>query len=246
MPRGWQRGCDGTRRGCRDFVPASRRDRADLAATLRGVTERALPAVAELRVADDARTWERLGFALEDGVARVGAVAIRPVGAGDGAKGIVGWSLRDAPDGDYDGLATAHADGPAAPAGTHPNGARSVDHVVVLTPDRQRTSAVLDAAGLGLRRVRTGAGTAEQPTEQAFHRAGEVLVEVVGPPAPEGPGPARFWGLVCAVADLDALALLLGDDLGPARDAVQPGRRIATVRRSAGSTVPLAFISGAD
>lgn len=223
-----------------------RSDRADLAATLRGVTERARPAVAELRVADDPRTWERLGFALEDGVARVGAVAIRPVGAGAGTKGIVGWSLRDAPDGDYDGLGTTHADGPAAPAGTHPNGARSVDHVVVFTPDRRRTSAALDAAGLGLRRIRTGAGTPEQPREQAFHRAGEVLVEVVGPPEPEGTAPARFWGLVCAVTDLDALTLLLGDDLGPARDAVQPGRRIATVRRSAGSTVPLAFISGTD
>ena len=38
------------------------------------------PSVAELRVADDPVTWERLGFTVEDGVAQVGSVAVRPVG----------------------------------------------------------------------------------------------------------------------------------------------------------------------
>jgi hypothetical protein len=31
--------------------------------------------------------------------------------------------------------------------------------------------------------------------------------------------------------------------VGPIRDAVQPGRRIATVRRSAGLSVPVALMS---
>ena len=44
-------------------------------------------------------------------------------------------------------------------------------------------------------------------------------------------------------ADLDALATRLGDDLGAPRDAVQPGRRIATVRESAGLGLPLAFMT---
>jgi hypothetical protein len=44
-------------------------------------------------------------------------------------------------------------------------------------------------------------------------------------------------------SDLDALAARLGDKLGPIRDAVQPGRRIATLRREAGSSVPIAFMT---
>jgi hypothetical protein len=203
----------------------------------------ARPAVAELRVGDEPEVWTRLGFTLAaDGTIRVGSVAIRPLGAAEG-PGLLGWTLRDAATDVLDGLPTTVTTDPPAAAGTHPNGAIAVDHVVVATPDRVRTSAVLDAAGLGLRRVRTGAGTAERPLEQAFHRAGEVIVEVVGPPEPAGDDPARFWGLVCTTTDLDAAAALLGEDLGPAKDAVQPGRRIATVRRTSGTTVPLAFLT---
>jgi len=200
------------------------------------------PAVAELRVADEPVTWERLGFTVEDGVAQVGSVAVRPVGE-EAGTGLLGWTLRDAPDVPLDGLATELTTAPPRAPGGHANGALLVDHVVVGTPDRARTSAVLDAAGLGLRRVRTGAGTPERPLEQAFHRAGEVIVEVVGPPEPSGTGPASFWGLVCTTADLDAVADLLGEDLGQIRDAVQPGRRIATVRHTSGCSVPLAFLS---
>ena len=55
-------------------------------------------------------------------------------------------------------------------------------------------------------------------------------------------GPARFWGLVVIVSDLDALALELGERLGTVRDAVQPGRRIAPLRPSAGLGPALAFM----
>jgi len=203
------------------------------------------PAVAELRVADDPAVWSTLGFVLADGVARVGAVDVRPVGAAAG-EGIVGWSLRDGTTVELDGLPTTLIDAPAGPLVTHPNGAVSVDHVVVATPDRERTSAVLDAAGLGLRRVRQHVAPPERggrALEQGFHRAGEVIVEVVGTPDVHDDGPATFWGLVCVTQDLDATGAALGDLLGRPRDAVQAGRRIATVRREAGSTVPLAFIS---
>ncbi len=203
------------------------------------------PAVAELRVGDDPAVWERLGFTLHDGVAHVGAVGIRPVGDGDG-PGLRGWTLRDTRTTELDGLPTELTAEAVAPAGKHANGATLIDHVVVFTPDRSRTSAVLDAAGLGLRRVRTSTrapASEERPVEQAFHRAGEVIVEVVGPPTPSGDGPATFWGLVCCVPDLDVLAELLGEDLGAPRDAVQAGHQIVTVRRTAGSSVPLAFIN---
>jgi hypothetical protein len=56
-------------------------------------------------------------------------------------------------------------------------------------------------------------------------------------------GPARFWGVVFVVGDLDELGERLGDHLGDPRDAVQPGRRIATLRSSAGTGLPVAFIT---
>jgi hypothetical protein len=45
------------------------------------------------------------------------------------------------------------------------------------------------------------------------------------------------------VTDLDAAAARLGDGLGTPRDAVQPGRRIATARGAAGLGVPLALMT---
>lgn len=54
--------------------------------------------------------------------------------------------------------------------------------------------------------------------------------------------PCRFYGLAFLVDDLDATARTLGPLLGEARDAVQPGRRIATVRREARLGLPVAFM----
>jgi hypothetical protein len=66
-------------------------------------------------------------------------------------------------------------------------------------------------------------------------RLGELILEVV-----ERPGAAvAFWGLVVVVPDLDGLGPLVGDP----KDAVQPGRRIATVRPEAGLTTALAFMT---
>ena len=43
--------------------------------------------------------------------------------------------------------------------------------------------------------------------------------------------------------DLDATVASLGDRVSEARDAVQPGRRIATLGRSAGLALPVALIT---
>ncbi len=186
--------------------------------------------------------WERLGFRLDSGGAcRVGAVTLRLRGGEPG--GVRGWALAGAAgQGPIDGLPTRRLPAEAAlePAAEHPNGALRVDHVVVMTPDLDRTFAALEAEGFDLRRVRD-AGTPERPLRQGFYRAGEAVLEVVGDVPP--PGPARFWGLVAVVEDLEALAERLGERLGSPRDAVQPGRRIATVRESAGLSVPLAFMT---
>lgn len=166
----------------------------------------------------------------------VGSVRLRLAGEAAG-EGILGWELRGGVAGDLDGLPTARAEGKPATGPDHPNGALGIDHVVVLTPDLERTTRALEECGINRRRVRE-AGAARQ----AFFRLGEVILEVVS--SGEVPaGPARFWGLVVTVADLDAVAGRLGEDLGAPREAVQPGRRIATARRSAGLGLPVAFMT---
>jgi hypothetical protein len=73
-----------------------------------------------------------------------------------------------------------------------------------------------------------------------------VILELIGQSGDHGAGPATFWGLALTVDDIEATAALLGDDLGPVTDAVQPGRRIATLRHEAlGIPVPIAFLSPA-
>jgi len=199
----------------------------------------------ELTVADDPAAWADLGFKVEDDVCVLGEVRIRLVG-GDAGRGLRGWSLRGVEGGDLDGLATARSDDPppaAAPA--HPNGIIAIDHVVAFTPDLDRTVGALEGAGLDLRRIREEPTPAGAP-RQAFFRLGAEILEVVQqmPEAIEDPaGPAFFWGLAFVAPDLDATVAALGDGAGTARDAVQPGRRIATLRRSAGLTVPVALMS---
>ncbi|MBV8432417.1 MAG: hypothetical protein JO244_14725, partial [Solirubrobacterales bacterium] len=155
-------------------------------------------------------------------------------------RGILGWCLRGLdPIDAVDGLPTQVEAGPApVSSGPHPNGAVALDHVVVLTPRFERTATVLAEAGLELRRIREAPGGARQ----GFRRLGPAILEVVEAPG-EPDSPARFWGLVVNVSDLEALAERLGDRLGKVRPAVQPGRRIATLRASAGLGEAVAFMS---
>ncbi|MEV5001303.1 VOC family protein [Nocardioides sp. LML1-1-1.1] len=199
--------------------------------------------IAEILVADPPEAWRAAGFAVDDdGGCRIGTVRI---GLGVEGRGVVGWSLRDLPAGttDLDGVpTTGSADQPAEPA-RHPNGTTHVDHVVLLTPHLARTVAALESIGLDVRRERDGA-LGGAPMRQVFFRLGEVVLEVVGSPDATGEGPASIWGLTHAVADIDAAAALLGEHTTPVKDAVQPGRRITTVRtRELGISVRTALIS---
>jgi hypothetical protein len=114
---------------------------------------------------------------------------------------------------------------------------------VLITPDQQRTVAALETAGLRARRTRE-TDTYGAPFLQTFFRAGEVIVELIGPEEPSGAGDAGFFGLAHTVDDLDATKALLGDGLGEIKDAVQPGRRIVTLRhKDFDVSVATAFMS---
>jgi hypothetical protein len=205
----------------------------------------AQPTVDEILIAAARDPWAAAGFRVDGDVCEVGTVRLRLQG-GPG-RGITAWTVRDAASLELDGLETRPSQAPPASGGAHPNGTLAIDHLVVITPDLDRTCGVLQAAGLDLRRLREG----EIPggsRRQAFFRMGELILEVVE--APEGTkiaadrdGPARLWGISFLVTDLATPAAALGESLGEPRDAVQPGRRIATVATQAGLGPAVAFMT---
>ena len=198
----------------------------------------------EIVIGDPPEAWAAAGFAVDDdGTCRAGTVRLRLAGR-DAGKRILGWSLRDvAVDGSLDGLPTEASDRPPAEPGVHPNGCLLIDHVVVATPDLVRTTGVLEAAGMPCLRTRD-ADTYGAPMRQCFFRLGEVILEVIGQPDATGEGPAGFFGLAFTVADIAATKAALGEHLGAVKDAVQPGRRITTLRhKDLGMSVATAFMS---
>lgn len=205
------------------------------------------PTIDELSVADPPDAWSALGFDVDADACVVGDVGICLAGR-DAGKGLIGWSLREIEGTELDGLPTTQSDRPPPrEVPGHPNGVTALDHVVAITPALDRTVAALEGAGLELRRIREEPTPAGAP-RQAFFRLGATILEVVQEP-PEaieragGDRPAFFWGLAFLAPDLEATVDGLGDRVGESRPAVQPGRRIATLRRSAGLTVPVALIT---
>jgi hypothetical protein len=203
--------------------------------------------VDQVEVADPAEAWTRAGFSVDsDDVCRIGGVGIRLVGRGRGT-GIVGWSLRGLPSDssldDLDGIPTARSSGGTAAPATHANGVTSIDHVVLLSPDLDRTVEALAAIGADPRRARDGE-LGGRRIRQLFFRFGEVIVEVVGSPASTSEGPSTLWGITYVVADVDATASFFGDRTSPVKEAVQPGRRITTLgHHEFGMSVRSAMIS---
>ena len=204
------------------------------------------PTLDELFIAAAPDTWEAAGFEVRNGVVEVGSVRLRLEGNGD-RRGITRWSVRDADSLELDGLDTRASGEPPAAGDPHPNGTVAIDHVVVISPDLDRTAGVLREAGFDLRRVREGE-TPGGSHRQAFFRMGEVILEVVEAPegskiAADSDGPARLWGIAFLVDDLSEPAAVLGDSLSEPRDAVQPGRRIASVASAAGLGPAIAFMT---
>ena len=208
------------------------------------------PKVEWLIVAGEADTWRSLGLTVTDQglIPLVGTsiLVVDPDPAaslnGIGRAGIVGWALSGAEvTSDIDGLPTDVVESMGPVYAEHRLGATGLDHVVVSTYDLERTSAAIaSATGCELKRIRE-LGT----MRQGFHRIGRggLIVELVErPDLPEGP--AEFWGVVLIVDDLDAACDLIGPDrISPPKDAVQPGRRIATIRSDVGLGLPVALMT---
>ncbi len=204
------------------------------------------PTVSEIVLPADDSRWRQAGFDVDGGVVRVGTVDLRLAGA-DAGERIVSCGVCGIASSDLDGLPIARADAPPPgdPAPSHPNGVVRIDHLVAFTPDLDRTVAAGEALGLDLRRIREEPAPAGSP-RQAFFRLGELILEIAQAPAGSpvrGDAPARFYGLAFAVEDIDATVAALGDLASEPRDAVQPGRRIATVRKEAGLGLPVAFMT---
>lgn len=199
-----------------------------------------------LTIAGDPVAWRSIGLTVgDDGLIPLLGTSLRLVSASQ--SGVVAWALSGLGETgamSIDGLRTEPVERLEPVFASHPLGASSLDHVVVLTPDLERTSAaIMESTGSDLRRIRELG-----QMRQGFHRMGErgsgaLIVELVErPDIPEGP--AAFWGVVLIVDDLDAAFELIGPDrISPPKDAVQPGRRIATVRADVGLGLPVALMT---
>jgi hypothetical protein len=207
-----------------------------------------MPTVDTITIADPPRSWRDAGFRVEGDTLQVGSILIRLAGAGEG-RGITGCTMREITLEQPDRLPITRSpsEHPPEPTEPHLNSVSKLDHLVAMSADLDRTASALEDAGLDLRRVRDEPTPGGAP-RQAFFRAGEVILELVQRPPRDDEkddrdAPPLFWGLAFRVGDLDACASVIGDKLGEPRDAVQPGRRIATLRREAGIGTAVAFMT---
>ncbi len=210
-------------------------------------------------MSDAPEAFAGLGFVIDGVSVPIGSTALVCSGNDTAGRGVTDWLL-SADDGplpsSIDGLLTGsitYGDAVAAPmpaAPDHPNGVVAIDHLVVMTPDVDRTVAALVDLDIECRRRREGAAYGRETMRQAFFWLGtgdnRVILEVVGPelvdPA-KANDPARFFGLALTCRDLDETVAFFGDLMKPPVNAVQEGRRIATLSSRAGLGVALALMS---
>jgi len=210
--------------------------------------------IADLWLTSPSESWLRLGF-LPDSPSHLCLVdlGLRFVDRqSTSSSPVAGWTLVD-PSHDpgtaphrvtIDGLVT---DLVAEPTCTQPTPSTldvlGIDHVVVMTGDLERTcAAIASVTGAPLKRIRVAGGG----VRQGFHRLGPVILEVVERPDLDANTPASIWGLVVTVSDLDRAVAWLGPDvIGESRQAVQAGRRIASIKADVGLGPAVALMTPA-
>lgn len=195
-----------------------------------------------LRVGADPEAWRRADFHVARRIVSVDGVTLLLADPAEGT-GVRGIALHPSVDGPIDGLATFPGPAESASPADHPNGVTALDHLVVVTPDLERTTAALAAIGVHPRRSVAGLrGDAE--TTFRFFLLGTCVLELIGPTPgasrAASSGPAEVVGLAFTTARIDDL----GDLAPPPRPAVQPGRRITTLdHHDLGLGVPVALLS---
>lgn len=201
--------------------------------------------VSELVIGGSRANWALVGINFsQDGVFAIGELSLRIDESSP--PGLHSWALSnvDSTLSSIDGIPTTEI---LANARQVEKEAREfvlqplgIDHVVVNTPDLERTSQALhEATGAELKRIRD----AGNGMRQGFHRLGDVIIEIVSAPSIPA-GSATLWGFVLNVADVNEVAAYLGPDvLSPPKPAVQKNRLIATFRGAVGLGVPVALMS---
>ena len=201
--------------------------------------------IGELVIGGSRANWAQVGINFShDGVFAIGEISLRidetlP-------PGMHSWALSNFESTvvSIDGISTSGVVGGSRHGQSDVQGFEltplGIDHVVVNTPDLERTSNALhQATGAELKRIRD----AGNGVRQGFHRLGEVIIEIVSAPSMPA-GEASLWGFVLNVADVNEVAAYLGPDvLSPPKPAVQKNRLIATFRGAVGLGVPVALMS---
>ena len=205
----------------------------------------------QLIIGGEAEAWSSVGFdvmelANGESVSQIGSVQL--VFDPTGERGILGAAVYGT-SGAIDSLkfdmgpnlTSSSID--AYPRSVHPNGVTQIDHLVVTTPDCDRTTRAFESTGILPRRVRTF-GNDEAKMRQTFFWLGDVILELVGPDQSEANSHAMFWGLALISDNLQATADYLGEKCTQVKPAVQPGRKITTIKtREIGITTSLAVMS---
>jgi len=201
----------------------------------------------EIKLSEDALPWERIGF----DILRENSTQSILIG-----KTKLCFETTDA----VEGITSVHVEGikknvdslkfnpttlttSKIEASFHPNRIERIDHLVVTTPDSDKTTKALVEAGITLSGIRTF-GNYPNQTRQSFFWLGDVILELVGPHQVAKAGNPLFWGLALVSSDIKETVNYLGDLCTPLKDAIQPGRQITTVKtRDLAIGVPIAIMS---
>ena len=199
-----------------------------------------------LTVTGDPDIWRSIGLTVSaDGMVPLFGTSLRIVAPtdadADGQPGLAGWAFSGIPDvGDVAGFPTEVVDASSPMFASHELGASQLDHVVIFTGSMDDVSEAIEArTGCERKRVRDLG-----EMQQGFHRIGRggLIVEIVQ--HADRDRSTEMWGLVLIVDDLDAACALLGEDrISAPKEAVQPGRRIATIRQEVGLGTAVALMS---
>ena len=201
--------------------------------------------ICELGIGGSRANWAQVGINFShDGVFAIGEIALRINESL--SPGMHSWVLSniDSAIVSIDGITTSGNVGNGQSEQLDAQGfvltPLGIDHVVVNTPDLERTShALQQATGTELKRIRDAGNS----VRQGFHRLGDVIIEIVSAPSMPA-GNASLWGFVLNVKDVNEVAAYLGPDvLSPPKPAVQKNRLIATFRGAVGLGVPVALMS---